>query len=77
MLFAGKFQSLPREKRAVFRSMRAIQWATLEVSTSWVREMTPMPILFGGIIAACVRMLIKTSGGELMSKNASEIWDFF
>ena len=27
-----------------------------EVSTSWVREMTPMPIRFGGIIAACARM---------------------
>ena len=36
--------------------MRAIQWATLEVSTSWVRKMAPMPILFGGIIAECARM---------------------
>ena len=36
--------------------MRAIQWATLEVSTSWVREMAPVPIHFGGIIAECARM---------------------
>ena len=36
--------------------MGAIQWATLEVFTSWVREMAPMSIFFGGIIAACARM---------------------
>ena len=57
--------------------MGAIQWATLEVSTSWVQEMTPMPIRFGGIIAECARMAVATSGGELMSKSASEIWEFF
>ena len=56
MLFAGKFQSLPREKMSNFRNMGAIQWATLEVSTSWVREMAPMLIRFGGIIAECARM---------------------
>ena len=36
--------------------MGAIQWATLEMSTSWVREMTLMPILFGRIIATCARI---------------------
>ena len=36
--------------------MGASQWAALEVSTSWVGEMTLMPILFGGIIAECARM---------------------
>ena len=36
--------------------MGVIQWATLEVSTSEVREMTLLLILFGEIIAAGVRM---------------------
>ena len=37
--------------------MGAIQWVTLEVSTLWVREMTPIPIFFGGIIAKRARMV--------------------
>ena len=49
--------------------MRAIQWATLKVSPSWVREMTPMPIIFGGIIAACVRM---TNGNKWRRANVKK-----
>ncbi|KAK9187542.1 hypothetical protein WN944_018939 [Citrus x changshan-huyou] len=52
----GNFRVYPERRRAVFRSMRAIKWATFKVSTSWVREIAPMPIRFGGIIAACARM---------------------
>ena len=36
--------------------MGVIQWGIVEASTSWVREMTPMSILFEGIIATCARM---------------------
>ncbi|KAH9782028.1 hypothetical protein KPL71_008713 [Citrus sinensis] len=36
MLLAGKFQSNPERRRAIFRNMGAIQWVTFEVSTSWV-----------------------------------------
>ena len=54
-----------------------IQWATFEVSTSWVQEMAPMPILFGGLLPHVQEWLMTTSGGELMSKSVLEIWEFF
>ena len=56
MLFTGKSQSLPRERTSSFSKHGAIQWATIEVSTLWVREMAPKPIHFRGIIGECARM---------------------
>ena len=68
MLF-GNFRVYSKIRRAVFQNMGAIQWATLEVSTSWVREMTLMPILFGGIIAECARM---TNGNKWKRANVKK-----
>ena len=56
MLFAGKSHSLPRERTSNFSKHGSDSMGYFEVSTSWVREMTPMPIRFGGIIAECARM---------------------
>ena len=50
--------------------MGAIQWATFEVSTSWVREMAPMRILFGGIIAECAKV---ANGNKWRRANTSKI----
>ncbi|KAK9175229.1 hypothetical protein WN944_027235 [Citrus x changshan-huyou] len=52
----GNLRIYPERRREVFRNMGAIKWATFEVPTSLVQEMTPMPILFGEIIATCARM---------------------
>ena len=57
--------------REILELMGVIQWVTLEVSTSWVQEITPMSILLGGTIATCARMLMATSGGKLMFKKAT------
>ena len=56
MIFIEKSHNLLRKKMSSFLKHGAIQRLTLELSTLWVLEVTPMPILLGETIATCAKM---------------------